>query len=186
MRRVGLVGMILTGLLLIVWGAAAHAAYPPTGTPGTPVVTQDGVESIVFSSLQPSTPYDVVVHSAPVDLGTKMSDASGSLTVTFSTAGLDVGAHSVVATSPSGDVATATFTVVAAPGASPAGGSSGSSGLAAGGASAPSQASQLAFTGFRVAGLLAVALCLVAVGLVAVRIGRRRRGVSRGGGRGAE
>ena len=174
MRRArALVCAILGGLILIATAATAHAAYPPTGTPGTPVVTQNGEETIVFSSLDPSTPYHVVVHSTPLDLGMMMSDNSGSLAVTFSTAGLDVGSHTVAATSPTGDVVTATFTVMAAPtsGAS----SSGSSGPASAATASPSAATGLAFTGARVEGLIGVALVLVIVGLVAVRIGRRGR-----------
>lgn len=189
MRRLAApLGTIVIGLLLLIVGArAAQAAYPPPGTPGTPVVTQNGVESIVFVSLQPSTPYDVVVHSDPMDLGMMMSDNSGTLTVAFNTAGLDVGVHTVVATSPTGDVATATFTVVAAPGAATGAASSASSGpsaLAGAGAASPS-GSSLAFTGARVGELVGAALCLVALGLVALRIGRRRRGATGGDAPGA-
>lgn len=152
---------VLVSLTFVVAIASgAFAAYPPVGAPGSPVVAQGNSESITFSSLQPETAYHVVVHSAPVDLGMFLSDAAGSLTVTFNTAGLDVGPHTVTGTSPTGTMVSVMFTVTA-PTVTPVSGSSSASGLA--------------FTGARVWGVIAAAVCLVVLGLVAIRIGRRHR-----------
>lgn len=145
--------------------SAVSGAYPPTGAPGTPVVVAGGTETISFTSLDPDTPYHVVVHSAAIDLGTWTTDASGNLMVSFNTAALEPGQHSVTATSPTGAVTTATFTVVAA--------SPSTLGTASPPAATPS--SGLAFTGARVWGLMAAAACLVAFGVAAIWAGRRRR-----------
>jgi hypothetical protein len=133
-----------------------------TGIPGNPVVPVGGTETITFTGLSPLTSYHIIVHSNPIDLGFHTSDANGNLSVTFSTAGLDVGGHTLTATSPDGKVFTAGFNVVAGSTSATATASSSSS-------------SGLAFTGARITGLVALALLLLGGGFLAVRSGRRRR-----------
>lgn len=150
--------LILAFVLTMANGAAA--AYPPVGAPGSPVIVQGGTETITFSSLSPDTAYIIVVHSTPIDLGTRVSDSAGDLTVSFSTADLDVGTHTVTATAPNGSVVDVSFIVAASSTAS---------------STSTSSTSGLAFTGAQIYGLLAAALGMIVLGFMAVRMGRRRR-----------
>ena len=151
--------------MVVIAASTASADYPPIAVPGTPVVTAGGMETISFTNLLPNTLYHIVVHSDPVDLGEHASDATGAMTLAFSTVGLDTGAHTVAATAPNGDVVTASFTVQAAT-------SAGGSGIAA---PSPDSPSGLAFTGAQVDTAIGVALLLIGCGLAAVRLSRRRK-----------
>lgn len=168
-----------TGAALFVLAAItlsaplAHAAYPPGGTPGSPAVLQGTPESMSWSGAEPSTPYHGELHSAAVDIGTTVSDSAGNLSVSFSTAGLEVGGHTVTETAPDGSTLTGSFQVLGATGAASTSGSATSST----GSSTPSTGSSggLAFTGAKVGGLVAAALLLFAIGFVALRSGRQRK-----------
>lgn len=118
LRRIVMVLAIV--FALVTAGGAAHAQSSSSyGTPGVvgdnQTVTQGSDITITFTNLPPNTDFDVVVNSNPINLGTHRSDGNGTLSVTFSTAGLDVGAHTVTATG-GGVTAVAHFTVVAATG----------------------------------------------------------------------
>ena len=158
--------MVAMGFVALLGLQAAHAAYPPGGAPGTPVITVGGTETITFTGLSPDTLYHIVVHSNPIDLGTHLSDGAGNLTVSFSTAGLDAGSHSVSATAPNGTTVSVGFTVAAASSTVAATPEEPASSTSSGG---------LAFTGARVGGLTAAALALFATGFAALRLGQRRR-----------
>ncbi len=175
-----------TGAALFVLAAItlsaplAHAAYPPGGTPGSPAVLQGTPESMSWSGAEPSTPYHGELHSAAVDIGTTVSDSAGNLSVSFSTAGLEVGGHTVTETAPDGSTLTGSFQVLGATGAASTSGSATSStgsSTPSTGSSTPSTGSSggLAFTGAKVGGLVAAALLLFAIGFVALRSGRQRK-----------
>lgn len=80
------------------------------------VVTQGAQFTVTITGV-PSRAYSVVVFSAPIALGTKVADASGKVSFTFSTATLDVGDHHVEVTDTvTGKVVTAYFSVAPASG----------------------------------------------------------------------
>ena len=154
-----------------------YAAYPPVGVPGAPVVRLGDTETFSWTGVEANTGYDGIVHSVPLQLGITTSDASGNLKVTFPTASLGVGDHTITETAPDGSTVTGSFQVAAAATATPPAFSSGPSGSSSGPSGSSSGA--LAFTGAKVGGLIGVALLLFVVGFVALRTGRQRRSAQR-------
>jgi hypothetical protein len=172
----GLTAAILATTLLLFSAAAASAAPGDSTSPypvptSGPTITIDGGAGFVaggsyrldINNFQPGETVGVVLFSAPYQLGTFVTDASGhaSTTVTLPT-DLPDGSHTVVATGDKGSTASFGFTLSVASDAVP----SGTGGGGGGGG--------LAFTGVAVGASLILALGLLTAGTMTLLAGRRR------------
>lgn len=101
---------------------AANTTTTTAGANGNPAVgpgcnnqsvTQGSQITICFVNLPPNTDFSATVQSTPVALPTQHSDAAGNMSVTFSTAGLELGAHTLTI-SGGGVTVVASFNVVGA------------------------------------------------------------------------
>ena len=115
LRRIAPALVAISALMLAGTSAFAQTSSSSYGTP-VPVSDSQtviaGAEMVVaFANAPPNTEFHAEAHSDPVDLGTHTSDANGRLVIRFSTAGLEAGAHTLVATG-GGVTLSSTFTVV--------------------------------------------------------------------------
>ena len=158
--------LIGTGVLAganLATGAAAHGYGVTTRVPVIAVsastVSPGGSLTVQGAYFTPNGTASLSLHSDPVQLGTAPVDADGSFAVVITVpADEPTGRHRVDALDvPTGDVASVTLTV-SAPVSGP--GTGGSGGLAG--------------TGVPARGLLALALAILAAGVLAESIGRRR------------
>jgi 5'-nucleotidase len=160
-------------------GAVPYGAEDPTVSIPAPTVTPGASITVVFSGFEPGETITIDVTPAPqsragesfrvprVVVGTVTADPEGAATVVIEAPSAP-GVYNVTATSESGRVATATFTVLASAGGGAVGGGAGGTG----GGSLPatgSESNQLVQTGIVVVALGA--------GLVGVTALRRRRTV---------
>ena len=76
-------------------------------------IQRGGTETSHGLGFLPTESVHVVVNSAPIDLGNLTPDATGKVTVTFPTAGLDIGTHTVTYTGSVSGIAVVTFNVTA-------------------------------------------------------------------------
>jgi len=156
LRRIAVVLMTVAALAG-VGGTAVAQTYGSPGVSGDNQTVAPGDNiTITFTNLPPNTTFDVTVQSTVIDLGPHTSDANGTLTVTFSTAGLEAGAHTVTVTG-GGVTAVAHFTITGA-----AAGATNGSALPRTGSSSTIP-------------VLSIALAIAAIGGLFVLAGRRRR-----------
>lgn len=163
LRRIAIVLMTVVALTGFS-GIALAQSYGSPGVSGDNQTVAEGDSiTITFTNLPPNTDFDVTVQSTVIDLGVHTSDANGNLTVTFSTAGLEPGSHTVTATATNGSGVTAVahFTVT---------------GASAGGTSGTTSGSALPRTGSSsTVPALSIALAIFALGGLLVFVSRRRR-----------
>jgi hypothetical protein len=171
-------GTIDCDLALGPQGVTPPAGTTPTVTLSSSSVPAGGTISITGSGLAAGTEYSVVLHPAPVTLGTAVADADGALALTaVIPADTVVGDHtiSVAASSdPATVIASAALTVTPASSTTaPAGGGT----TPAGSAGTSSTATGLASTGAQPLPWIAIGalLMLLGSGFVAMRL-RARRG----------
>jgi hypothetical protein len=151
---------------------ANGAAYPPASCSiaisATTVNSGDQV-TVTGRGFGSGESVTGTVFSAPMALGTKSADTAGTVSFTFSTAALDLGAHRVELRGTSGIFMSADFTVVAA---------GQGSGLAAGTAAGTGSTGALAFTGSNaIIPMSIIGAVLIAAGGTAVVVTRRRRSI---------
>jgi hypothetical protein len=148
------------------------AAYPPSGCGiaiSATVATSGDQLTVTGTGFGIGELVTGTVFSAPMALGTKPADATGTVSFTFSTAALDLGVHRVELRGTSGTLLTTNFTVVAAGQAS---------GLPAGTATGTGSTGALAFTGSNaIIPMSIIGAVLIAAGGTAVVVTRRRRSI---------
>jgi len=125
-----LVATVAAAVLALTGLTNTASAQTNSGDYGTTTTTTGGQSSVApgsdnqtvgegdtitinFVNLPPNTDFSATVQSTPVALPTQHSDAAGNMAVTFSTAGLEAGAHTLTV-SGGGVTVVAHFTVVAA------------------------------------------------------------------------
>lgn len=149
---------------------AAPSPYPPPTSAGpsisiafdSPLVTGSPI-TITITGFQPFESITLVIFSDPINLGTFTADGEGTLTTTVTVpAGLEPGAHTIVATGSEGSVAQ--YGITLAGGLAFTGPGEGSGGGGSG----------LAFTGIAIGGSLILAIGLLTAGAVTLMAGRRK------------
>jgi hypothetical protein len=140
--------------------SGSASAYPPGHNPTIHLNHTSGPvgDKVVVTGqhFTPSQPVTLSFHSAPVALGTVTATPGGTFSTKITIPNVPLGAHEVVATDISGQVATAVFTITGA-GAGGAGGVAG--------------------TGVAVIGLSALGFVLLVGGGILLLAVRRRRKV---------
>ena len=151
MRRFAIGLLAVAAVLLSASAASAQSSSygAPTPSSDNQTVSQGSNITINFQNMPPSTDFSAVVQSITMTLPTQHSDANGNVSVTFNTAGLAVGEHTLTLTG-GGTTAVAHFTVVA-------------------GSALPRTGSSSALP------LTSIALALLAAGGLLVLVARRRR-----------
>jgi hypothetical protein len=154
---------------------ANGAAYPPASCSialsATTVVVGDQVTVTGRGFGSGESVTGTVLPS--MALGTKPADATGTVSFTFSTAALDLGAHRVELRGTSGIFCSADFTVVAA-----GQGSGLPAGTQTGSAAGTGSTGALAFTGSNaIIPMSIIGAVLIAAGGTAVVVTRRRRSI---------
>lgn len=156
--------------------AGTGAAYPPSGcgiSISATVVTSGDQLTVTGTGFRVGESVTGTVFSAPMALGTKPADATGTVSFTFSTAALDLGVHRVELRGTSGIVLTTNFTVVAA-----GQGSGLPAGTQTGSAAGTGSTGALAFTGSNaIIPMSIIGAVLIAAGGTAVVVTRRRRSI---------
>jgi hypothetical protein len=159
--RKRLIVVFATGLFSLALASPAVAQttpYPPGGSGisvSSSTVGPGGTITATVTGMPPNTLVTFTFQSAPVVVGTAMSDASGTATLTFTIpAGIAPGVHTISA---SGGGVTKTITITVTGPSVPAGGGS-----------------IRAKTGFDLARPLGIALVLLIVGGATIVLARRR------------
>jgi alpha-L-fucosidase len=171
-RHINLVRLAVSALLALAVSLGGlvlgGSAFGYGGEPGSPVIAVSasvappgGTLTVEGREFTPHGRVDLSLHSTVVELGRVMADGQGRFSTHITVPATEApGQHLVEALDEAtGDVATATITVVSAP---------------SGVAPPPSSHGGLAGTGVAVLGLLVVGLVLLASGATVTSAGRRR------------